>query len=199
MEIGPVNVIAVADELRQAGTPALVEYLRVHGVQSEQGLTDEEVAQVERTFAFHFPPDLRALLQMALPVGPHFPDWRSSQHEVLEEQLGWPLEGICFDIEHAGFWLKEWGPKPTKLAAAFEMARTAVAAAPILIPIFGHRYIPDEPALAGNPVLSVHQTDIIYYGWDLAHYLANEFSGPQSPSPTPATRPIRFWDKITTW
>jgi hypothetical protein len=27
----------------------------------------------------------------------------------------------------------------------------------------------------GNPVFSIMQTDIIYYGADLAHYLLNEF------------------------
>jgi hypothetical protein len=199
VEIGPVNVMAVADELRQGGTSALVAYLQERGIQLEPVLTDEEVERVERTFAFRFPPDLRALLQMALPAGQGFPDWRNGPREVLQERLDWPLEGMCFDIEHNSFWLAEWGPKPTELTAALDIARAAVAAAPTLILIFGHRYIPDEPVLAGNPVFSVHQTDIIYYGWDLTHYLADEFSGPQSPVPAPVTRPIRFWDKIATW
>jgi hypothetical protein len=39
-----------------------------------------------------------------------------------------------------------------------------------LIPIFVHRMMPDDPHLAGNPVFSVHQTDIIHYGFALADY-----------------------------
>lgn len=32
-----------------------------------------------------------------------------------------------------------------------------------------------QPCRSGNPVFSIVQTDIIYYGADLAHYLLNEF------------------------
>jgi hypothetical protein len=35
--------------------------------------------------------------------------------------------------------------------------------------------IPDDPHLEGNPVFSVHQADIIYYGHDLEDYLRHEF------------------------
>jgi len=40
------------------------------------------------------------------------------------------------------------------------------------IPVYSHRYLPSEPKATGNPVLSVHQTDIIYYGNDLASYFS---------------------------
>jgi hypothetical protein len=54
--------------------------------------------------------------------------------------------------------------------------------------------MPDKPHLPGNPVFSVHQTDIIHYGFDLADYLRHEFdlSG-REPWPE-EVRPIRFWD-----
>jgi hypothetical protein len=45
-----------------------------------------------------------------------------------------------------------------------------------LIPIYGHRYLVGEPCCAGNPVLSVHQSDIIVYGRDLREYLLREFA-----------------------
>ena len=54
--------------------------------------------------------------------------------------------------------------------------------------------MPDEPHLAGNPVLSVWQTDIIYYGFDLADYLRHEFRLRDRASEPKAVRPIRFWD-----
>jgi hypothetical protein len=43
-------------------------------------------------------------------------------------------------------------------------------------------------------VFSVHQTDIIHYGFDLADYLRHEFGLPgRAPWPE-RVRPIRFWD-----
>jgi hypothetical protein len=50
-----------------------------------------------------------------------------------------------------------------------------VAAAPGLIPVFGHRYLLARPCVVGNPVLSVYQSDIIVYGEDLRGYLLIEF------------------------
>lgn len=99
-----------------------------------------------------------------------------------------------FDIEHNGFWLPEWGSRPETLEDAKKIASDLISAAPKLVPICMHRMIPDEPREAGNPVFSVHQTDIIYYGFDLLDYLRHEFKlGDREPWPE-KIRPIRFWD-----
>ncbi len=47
---------------------------------------------------------------------------------------------------------------------------------PKLIPIYSHRYIPSSLNEIGNPVYSVHQTDIIYYGKDLWDYFNIAFN-----------------------
>jgi hypothetical protein len=61
-----------------------------------------------------------------------------------------------------------------------------------------HRMMPAEPHLSGNPVFSVHQTDIIVYGKDLRDYLTHEFlmtEDDQEEWTIPrGTRPIAFWD-----
>jgi hypothetical protein len=89
-----------------------------------------------------------------------------------------------------------WGEKPQTLEAACAIARRAVAEAPILIPIYGHHYLPAEPSEAGNPVFSVYQTDIICYGFDLPSYLAVEF-GVSNPYPLPESpREISFWSEL---
>jgi hypothetical protein len=75
-----------------------------------------------------------------------------------------------FDVEHGDFWLAEWGPRPALLEDAEKIVERLVDQAPRLVPIYGHRMMPDRPQMAGNPVLSVHQTDIIYYGFDLDDY-----------------------------
>ncbi|HEV3416024.1 MAG TPA: hypothetical protein VG056_04405 [Pirellulales bacterium] len=172
----------------------LVAQLKQRGIEFDAGLTDSEVTFAEARFDFRFPPDLRAFLQTALPQGDRFPNWRSGQELALRDWLDTPQHGIAFDIEHNSFWLEEWGPRPELLAAAKLAASKLVAAAPKLIPIFGHRMMPDEPHLPGNPVFSVHQTDIIYYGFDLADYLRREFDSPGREIWPEKVRPIRFWD-----
>lgn len=172
----------------------IVAQLREHGIEFEVGLTESEVAATEACFGFRFPPDLRAFLQTALPRGKKFPDWRSGDRAALREWLELPLQGILFDIEHNGFWLEEWAPVPQTLAEAARIASDLVVAAPVLIPIYAHRMMATEPHAAGNPVFSVHQTDIIYYGFDLADYLRHDFHlGGREPWPE-NIRPIRFWD-----
>lgn len=165
-----------------------------HQVKFEAGLSDDEVVRVECQFGFQFPPDLRVFLQTALPQGPRFPDWRAGDAAVLRKWLDEPRQGVLFDIEYNGFWLEEWGPRPGRLDLAVQLFEEIVATAPRLIPIYGHRMIPDEPHLDRNPVFSVHQTDIIYYGFDLADYLRHEFDLPgRAPWPQ-QIRPIRFWN-----
>jgi len=152
-----------------------VVVLKRAGIEFESGLTAAELAAAEVRFGFRFPPDLRALLAYALPTSKSAPTWRDLENPVLIARMALPLEDMCFDIEHNTFWPDEWGERPADLRAAFEVARSQVARAPKLIPVFGHRYLPDRPHSAGNPVFSVHQTDIIYYGSDLENYLHNEF------------------------
>jgi hypothetical protein len=195
----------------------LVDLLRrlAPWVEFEPGLTDREVADTEARFGLQFPPDLRELLQYRLPCGQlpftaipgstpkysGFWDWRHGDVDELESRLDWPLEGVLFDIEHNDWWLPQWGTRPTALEAAFTIARKRIAEAPRLIPIYGHRYLPDEPSQAGNPVLSVWQTDIIQYGHDLADYFEREFGmskgefGEQLKPMVPGKR-IRVWDDI---
>jgi len=193
--------------------------LRLKGVATQAGLTDEEIARVEREYGFRFPSDLRAFLEFALPISENFPNWRAGWiakpmldwttaqngkptllgHNLVpvREQLEWPSDGICFDIEQNKFWAKEWGEQPEELSVALELARKQIAGAPRLIPLFSHRYLPEEPCERGNPVFSVYQTDIIYYGSDLASYFANEFEIACPNWAAKEPREIRFWSTFT--
>ncbi|HEY6252010.1 MAG TPA: hypothetical protein VI685_18800 [Candidatus Angelobacter sp.] len=157
-----------------------------------EGLTDAEVLGLERKFSFRFPADLRAFLQTAVPTHKHFPDWRSGSEIDLRDWLDSPRRGIFFDIERNNFWLTEWGQKPQSMREALDLADSLLAAAPKLIPIFAHRMMPDDPPYEGNPVFSVHQTDIIYYGYDLEDYLRHEFDLPGRKTWPEDIRPIRF-------
>ena len=189
--------------------------LQSKGVIFDAGLSDLEINRSETVFGFKFPTDLRAFLQIALPIRIEskwgteaFPNWRSCNLAPIIERFNWPFEGMAFDIENNAFWLvDDWGPKPENLQHALEIARRAVDSAPKLIPICSHRYLPAEPQLPGNPVFSVHQTDIIYYGCDLWDYFVNEFGpkeergkrykGMSHSRYAELHRPIRFWSKLT--
>ena len=164
----------------------------------EPGLSTVEVQALERQFKFMFPPDLRTLFGFMVPVGKHFPNWRGDPAE-LQEWFDWPFEGICFDVEHNGFWLPAWGSKPTEAQARREIVRHAIAAAPRLIPIYSHRYVPSAPCSDGNPVFSVYQTDIIYSGNDLADYFHHEFGVPLPTWAARKPKPIWFWEHSLSW
>jgi hypothetical protein len=189
--------------MQQLDFMAAIEQLASIGVGFDSGLTDVEVEAVQRHFGLAFPADLRAFLQTAMPVSLlpiggyirsyEFPDWRHGDEEEIKEKLNWPFEGMCFDIEHNVFWMEEWGPRPASIAEACAIARTKLNEAPTLIPIYSHRYMPDSPQTAGNPIYSVYQTDIIYYGSDLLDYFANEFGiAVERPKPLKPRR-VDFW------
>jgi hypothetical protein len=173
-----------------------VKTMHDRGVEFAPGLAAREVGAAESEHGFRFPSDLRAFLENALPVGEGFPDWRSPVSQLIKDSLAWPADGMCFDVEHNAFWLPAWGPMPGSLEEAHAKARQAVRDAPFLIPIFGHRYLPASPCHSGNPVFSVYQTDIIYYGLDFPSYLSAEFGVP-NPFPVPdLPREIEFWSEM---
>jgi hypothetical protein len=173
-----------------------VDHLKGQGVTFERGLSDAEVESVEQQFSFKFPPDLRQILQYALPISKSFPDWRNGDEKVLAEHIGWVADGICFDIVHNNFWLDQWGAKPDDYDEACRVARREIEKIPKLVPIYLHRFVPSEPLLEGNPVLSVYQTDIICYGVDLASYFAAEFRMPLPSWAVTEPRYISFWGDL---
>jgi hypothetical protein len=186
---------------------AVVARLRSAGVQFDTGMSETEIVLAEKKYGIHFPPDLREFLRVALPVSNNnsgwFPSWRlaivgdEGSHRKIVDSLKWPANGICFDVEHGGFWMApDWDARPSDIDQAKDVARKKIAEAPSLTPIFSHRYIPNEPSAPGNPVFSIYQTDIIHYGADLVSYLEAEFLGGAIPPNISELRPIRFWSRL---
>lgn len=138
--------------------------LRDLGIPLSPGLAPSEIEAIEAAYRLRFPPDLRRFLERWLPTGAGFPNWRGDDTEQLRLSLSWPTESVCFDIERNGFWMASWGPRPAEMIRALDMARSILAKAPKLLPIYKHRYIPSEPMVEGNPVFSVYQSDVIRYG-----------------------------------
>jgi hypothetical protein len=113
----------------------------------------------------------------------------------ITDLLDWPGLGIRFDVGYNSFWVRNWGAKPDDPRDADRVAQAIVETAPRLIPVFSHRFLPTEPPIEGNPVLSVHQADIIYYGSDLGSYWISEFKLPIATEDKPPRR-ISFWSDV---
>ena len=172
----------------------VIAMLRESGVDIATGLSTSEIAQAEAFIGCRFPPDLASVLALGMPVGERFPNWRNLASEALAEQLQGPTLGVLFDVGN-GFWMSDWPARPDATAKAVEVARAILAETPKLIPVYAHRYLASQPCEAGNPVLSVKQTDIIYYGADLEEYVRNEFVNRRWRSPTEIRR-VPFWSAI---
>lgn len=160
------------------------------GAEITPGLTSDELDSVETRFDIRFAADHRLLLSAGLPIGKGWPNWRDGNARGLKAQLGWPAEGVLYDVEHNAFWPAAWGARPAQLRHALKSARYQLARVPTMVPVFGHRYLPGIAGQWDHPVLSMMQTDIVVYGANLANYLAVEFAD-GSPEHAPVTVP--FW------
>ena len=152
---------------------AAVMVLRHADVELEAGLSRSELGVVQSHFGFLFAPDHASLLTECLPVGESWPDWRHGNDEELQRGLDWPVNGALFDVSENGFWLRSWGEKPQDPGEASRTAKFYVRRWPLMVPVYGHRYIASGPE--GRAVFSIYQTDVIYYGSDLADYFHREF------------------------
>jgi hypothetical protein len=157
-----------------------------------KGYTQSELDTAQQKFGLVFPPDLVSLLRDRRPLDGH--DW--TDEVAIRRMLDWPFEGLLFDVEHNVLWWPEWGEKPASPDARKEVLRSVVAHAPKLIPLIGHRYLPEEPHEGGNPVFSVYQSDVIYYGANLTDYFEREFTGGDYRPRLDQMKRIRFWSDL---
>jgi hypothetical protein len=117
-------------------------------------------------------------------------------------RINMPLDGMIFDIKSNDFRFERWGDKPENVNDRIDLATKFYSTYPKLVPVYSHRYIPSQPHQVGNPVFSVYQMDIIYYGYDLASYFAKEFKFELSDNFEILTEPkveIDFWSYWTAY
>jgi hypothetical protein len=159
------------------------------------GYSAAELDDAQGRFDLKFPPDLVALLLRTRRIVPRAYDW-THDRKAISEAIAWPLEGLHFDLAENDLWLDQWGERPASLADRKDVLNQVYATAPNLIPLRGHRYLPEMPSAAGNPVLSVYQSDIIYYGVDLQDWVSRETHG-WSSAPWPEIQvKVPFWTDL---
>ncbi|MEU7921392.1 hypothetical protein [Micromonospora zamorensis] len=175
------------------GSAAARQLRELGHIKIQRGLTEAELARVEHTFGFQFADDHRAFLVAGLPTGPSWPDWRRGDQSALRDRLAWPADGVLFDVEHNGYWHESWGERPSNRREAVAAAKPYLQNVPQMVPVFGHRFLPSGRGSYGHPVLSMYQTDIIYYGDDLEDYIHSEFGGPAPDRGQEPQATVTFW------
>ena len=175
-------------------------------IQWTPGLNSAEFNALQERLNIRFADDHRAFLEAGVPVGQAWPNWRHRWFVPQKDPiLGWldaPVQGVLFDVAHDQFWHPDWGLRPSAGNAAVELARTHLRSVPQLLPVFGHRFLPPGAGRPPSAVMSVHQSDVIFYGDDLYEWVAMEFiwssEERQSYARTPSTtRPvIPFWTDV---
>jgi hypothetical protein len=160
------------------------------------GYTQTELDDVQARWQLRFPPDLIAILRERRHVVPdaryNTHDWVADSPDRIRQLLNWPFESFLFDVQH-GYWWPEWGPMPADMREREEKFGAIFRSAPKLIPLSGHRLLPEDPCEAGNPVFSVYQMDVVHYGANLSHYIARELRAIEYGAAWPALKRIPFW------
>lgn len=156
------------------------------------GLSDDEVARIESSFAFTFADDHREFLAACLPIGEGWPNWREAGRRTLETLLRLPVDGILFAVEWKQFWDDSWGKRPARMKDALRSAAYQLARVPRLVPVHSNCYLPAGPDSSGHPVLSIYQADIHVAAADLYDYVDRLTTPAAEPS---AVATVDFWSE----
>ena len=153
-------------------------------------LDHAEIARAEAMAGAVFPSDFRLFLatlgvpdrpqiafffegaELTEGRGQHFADWRDPK-DITARREGC-LERILFDVEK-GLWIDAWGTPPEIMAERMSAAQDLFRNAPVLLPFYGHRFVPAIHDGASPPVLSIHQTDAILYAASMRDALLMDF------------------------
>lgn len=155
----------------RADVEALVELVRHTPADVETGLTAAEIEAAQAHFQITFPPLWQEVLRQAHPVSlpepprdadgvrrwTRYPDWRLRDELGTRALVDAPRDGLLFDVEHSDFWWTGWGPRPADTADRLATATARLAAAPRLVPLWGHLYV---AATDDSPVFDVVQADL---------------------------------------
>jgi hypothetical protein len=163
------------------------------------GYTQSELNQIQSEWKLRFPPDLVELMREQRPLRSGGFDWLKTSPTKIERAINWPYEGFLFDVEENDLWWPEWGDKPASKSGRAARLEEVFAKAPRLIPLDGHRYLPETPFERSNPVFSVYQSDVIYYGADLADWIVKEGPGlgaGRAIDPNHPPKEIPFWSEV---
>ena len=205
--ISPLDHI-ITDPIRSSVKPPLPVYCKttinhlksLTGLDVAPGLTNQEISAVESSLGFPFPIDLRSILQTGLPVGTHFPNWRSgSTRNNLLLIVNLPLLHISKLVVRNGFWVDSWGTRPGSDAEALSLVKKLMEFAPVLVPVYENFYVPSTtPNLAGNPVFQIDGDGVRVLNCDVAGFLQglNRPDDQRGSGALRRRRRVEFWTDV---
>lgn len=156
------------------------------------GYSKAELDDVQHRWGFRFPPDLVQIYLHRRQVVSGAHDWSATPRREIRDLIDFPVHKFLDDVRRRDWW-PEWGDRPHNDDDAVEFVRNLIGSAPKLIPICGHRCIPETPHESGNPVFSVWGSDIITYGANLRDYIAREAH--RQHGDWPKVKRIPFWSR----
>ncbi len=181
---------------------SIMKELEKQGYEIAPGMTDAEREEIEKAYGIRFPRALSEFFACGMPVGKEprgdFPLWRDRSDEnvsIIKRRLSAPLKNLK-DAVKGGFWIEAWGERPEEEDEVSAKFSEIAEKAPMLIPVYSHRYIPVIEGVDDPPVISAVGQDIIYYGCNLSNYLKREFCGSREPFDPDKIIRIPFWSDI---
>ena len=182
--------------------------MKVAGIEFRQGLTAAELDRAETLYGIRFPAPLRDLLGLGLPFGwdqsgvePRqlFPQWNDFSQEneaLLRDWIESPVRWLKRDVMKSDFWVSCWGERPDKPEEREILFDRSAAEAPVMIPVFGHRFIVDGSFSDDPPIFSTIGWDIIRYGSNFDGWIEAEFSGDWKKGNEAVSPAVPFWDEV---
>ncbi|MBP3194600.1 MAG: hypothetical protein J6M05_02900 [Cardiobacteriaceae bacterium] len=174
----------------------IIFIMKRDGIIFSDGITDEELAKIENIYNIDFPLEYKNFIQEALPISQGFYNWKdfSEQNVInISRFINKPKKILKENLEFIE-WSHKWGTEPLNQQQKYDFLTERINNSPTLIPIYLHRYIP----IVNNnpPVLSIYETDVIYYGQNLLDYLQVEFCNKQLDGQLKYYEYIPFWSDL---
>ena len=175
----------------------LLTLLKTKGIEFDKGLNQAEFSKIKEVYGIEFPSELKEFYSTILPISKNFYNWRDFSSENVNKIKGAlkrPFDDI-YEMAEEVYWCEDWGVEPD-INERTSVVRQKLEKAPKLIPIFLHRYMP-MLSKENVPVISVCNTDIIYYGENLVSYLEIEFGDrKQSDIEFNKIEHVPFWSDL---
>lgn len=172
------------------------ELMQCSGIKLSAGLSAQEFEKIWNVYGICFPVSLKRLFSQGVPIGNNFYNWHDFSNENIQKIKMAIIRPKLYIFNHIDE--LEWldSRSFSNATAKREESKMQLDKAPMLIPLYGHRYLPMIDAL-DPPVISVHGFDIVYYGKNINDWIRNEFLYKNnSASFSGEMQFVPFWSEI---
>lgn len=93
----------------------IISKLENNGVDFDDGMSPQEMVEIEKYYDLSFPIELKYLYRNKLPVSDGFYNWRdmsSKNTSLIRVALELPINNLILDLKNEDFWCDSWGLRP---------------------------------------------------------------------------------------